>query len=71
MPASRTTISFNEKNWKALLKAKNKSALVNQALQFFLSAKMTLQQKEEEFILCELEHYNETGESYSLVESLK
>ncbi len=71
MPASRTTISFNEQNWKALTKASNKSALVNQALQFFFAAKNILKQKEEEFILNELAHYDETGEGYSLNEALK
>jgi hypothetical protein len=71
MPASRTTISFNEQNWKALKKAGNKSAIVNQALQFFFSAKETLKQKEEEFILNELAHYDETGEKYSIKQALK
>jgi hypothetical protein len=71
MPASRTTISFNEQNWKTLKKSDNKSDVVNQALQFFFSAKKTLKQKEEEFILNEIAHYNETGESYSLDEVLK
>ncbi|NQV90835.1 hypothetical protein HQ487_05545 [Candidatus Uhrbacteria bacterium] len=71
MPASRTTISFNEQNWKTLEKAENKSAVVNQALHFFFSAKKTLKQKEEEFILNELAHYTETGESYPLNDALK
>ena len=71
MPASRTTISFNEQNWKTLKKVGNKSAVVNQALQFFFSAKKTLKQKEEEFILNELVHYDKTGEEYSLKEALK
>jgi hypothetical protein len=71
MPASRTTISFNEQNWKTLEKTDNKSAVVNQALQFFFSAKKMLKQKEEEFILDEIAHYNETGEVYSINEALK
>jgi len=71
MPASRTTISFNEKNWEKIKNAKNKSSLVNQALQFFFHAKKTLKQREEEFILEEIAHYNETGESYSLEEIFK
>ena len=71
MSVSRTTISFSEQNWKTLKKASNKSAVVNQALQFFFSAKKTLKQREEEFLLNELAHYAETEESYSLNEALK
>ncbi len=71
MSVSRTTISFNEQNWKEVAKTKNKSAFVNDAVKFFISAKKTLKLREEEFILNELAHFEETGESYSLREALK
>ena len=71
MPVSRTTISFNEQNWKNLKNEKNKSAFVNKALSFYISATKKLKEREEEFILNELAHYENTGESYSLQEALK
>ncbi len=71
MSVSRTTISFNEQNWKQVASAKNKSAFVNDAVKFFVSAKKALKDKEEEVILNELAHFEETGESYSLKETLK
>ncbi|MBT5808548.1 hypothetical protein HOI18_04720 [Candidatus Uhrbacteria bacterium] len=71
MPASRTTISFNEQNWKEVSKAKNKSAFVNNAVNFFVSTKKALKKKEEEFLLNELAHFEETNETYSLEEALK
>ena len=71
MPASRTTISFNEKNWSKVKKASNKSAYVNKAVAFFISAQKLLKKKEEEVILRELEHFANTGESYSLKDALK
>lgn len=69
MPASRSTISFEEKNWKALKDVPNKSKMVNVALRFYLDSKATLKKKEEEFILNELAHYEDTGEAYSFEET--
>ena len=71
MSVSRTTISFNEQNWKEVVKAKNKSAFVNDAIKFFVSAKKILKKKEEEIILNELAHFEETEESYSLKDTFK
>ncbi len=69
MPASRSTISFTEQNWKKLSEIDNKSKTVNIALKFFFDSKELLKKKEEEFILNELQHYNDTGESYSFEET--
>jgi hypothetical protein len=69
MPASRSTISFNEQNWSQLKDVKNKSKMVNAALQFYFDAKEVLRQKEEEFILQELAHYEDSGEVYSFEET--
>lgn len=69
MGASRSTISFTEDNWKAIRNADNKSKVVNVALNFYLDSKRLLKKKEEEFILNELAHYENTGESYSLEET--
>ncbi len=66
MSASRSTISFTEDNWKAIGNADNKSKMVNVALSFYFDSKKLLKKKEEEFILGELAHYENTGESYSL-----
>jgi len=44
---------------------------MNDAVKFFVSAKKSLKKKEEEVILNELAHFEETGESYSLKETLK
>ena len=65
MTASRSTISFNEKNWKKLKNIKNKSKVVNTALTFYFDSQELLRKKEEEFILKELKHYEETGECYT------
>lgn len=69
MSASRSTISFEEQNWKALQNVPNKSKIVNIALKFYFDSKVTLKKKEEEFILNELAHYEETGEAYSFEET--
>ncbi len=69
MPASRSTISFEEQNWEALQKVPNKSKVVNVALKFYLDSKAILKKKEEEFILNELAHYEDTGEAYSFEET--
>lgn len=68
MTASRSTISFTEDNWAKLSKSKNKSQVVNAALAFYFDGCEMLSQKEEEFILNELEHYRVTGECYSTEE---
>lgn len=69
MPVSRSTISFDEQNWEALQDTPNKSKLVNVALRFYLDAKATLKEKEEEFILNELARYETDGEAYSFEET--
>ena len=71
MPASRSTISFTEQNWEKLEKEKNKSSIVNQALLFYFQTKERLKQREEEFILKELAHFEETQESYSFEDTFK
>ncbi len=71
MPASRSTISFTEQNWKKLEASGNKSKTVNVALRFFFDSKELLKEKEEDFILNELQNYDETGESYSFEETFK
>lgn len=69
--ASRSTIGFDEENWSKLVSEKNRSKVVNQALHFFYSAQKYLQEKEEEFILEELAHYQKTGEHYTFDETFK
>ena len=69
MVASRSTISFTEENWNEIQKTSNKSKMVNSALKFYFDAKNLLKKREEEFILNELAHYEETGESYSFEET--
>lgn len=71
MPASRSTISFNEQNWQKLAGSHNKSKTVNVALKFFFDSKELLKEKEEEFILNELQHYEDSGESYGFEETFK
>ncbi|KKQ72173.1 MAG: hypothetical protein UT33_C0005G0094 [Candidatus Peregrinibacteria bacterium GW2011_GWC2_39_14] len=71
MPASRSTISFSEQNWKKLSDSDNKSKIVNTALKFFFDSKDLLKKREEEFILNELCHYEKTGESYGFDETFK
>lgn len=65
MAASRSTISFEQENWQKLEKEANKSQTVNIALKFYYSSKEKLKKAEEEFILNELAHFEETGESYN------
>jgi len=43
--------------------------MVNVALQFYFDSRELLKQKEEEFVLNELAHYEETGEVYSFEET--
>lgn len=69
MPAIRSTISFTQKNWKNIQDEKNRSKLVNTAVEYYLKAQNFLQEKEQEFILQELNHYEDTGESYSFDET--
>lgn len=71
MPSSRSTISFTEQNWQKLEASENKSKTVNVALKFFFDSKELLKEKEEDFILNELQHYEDTGESYSFEETFK
>lgn len=71
MPASRSTISFTEQNWRKLESSNNKSKVVNIAIRFFFDSKELLKEKEEDFILNELQHYDDTGESYSFEETFK
>lgn len=69
MIAARSTISFTENNWAKMKKEENKSKLVNKALEFYFGSKKLLKQKEEEFILNELAHFESTGERYSFEET--
>lgn len=69
MPASRSTVSFSEDNWKALQKVNNKSKVVNLALAFYFDARKMLKKREEEFIFNELKHYEDTGEAYDFGET--
>lgn len=71
MSTSRSTISFTEQNWAKLAVSSNKSKTVNVALKFFFDSKVLLKEKEEEFILNELQNYEKTGESYSFEETFK
>ena len=71
MSASRSTISFTEENWNKLAKGKNKSKMVNIALKFFFDSKDHLKESLEEFVLNELKHYEDTGESYSFEDTFK
>jgi hypothetical protein len=71
MIAARSTISFTEENWTAVAKEKNKSKLVNKALELYLGTKKLLKQKEEEFLLNELAHLESTGETYSFEETFR
>ena len=69
MTVVRSTVSFVESNWKKIAKAKNKSKVVNDAIAYYFAAKDYLKEKEEEFILGELKHYQETGEAYTFEET--
>ncbi|PIQ79892.1 hypothetical protein COV81_00550 [Candidatus Peregrinibacteria bacterium CG11_big_fil_rev_8_21_14_0_20_41_10] len=69
MPAFRSTISFTEQNWEKLEAGDNKSRMVNIALKFFFDSKELLKKKEEDFILNELQHYEDNNESYSFEET--
>lgn len=71
MPTSRSTVSFTEDNWEKLETTGNKSKIVNVALKFYFDSRELLQDKEEEFILNELAHYENTEESYSFDETFK
>jgi len=71
MTASRSTISFTLSNWQKLANSENKSKTVNAALSFFFASKDLLKSKEEEFILNELSHYDDSKESYSFDETFK
>jgi hypothetical protein len=71
MSASRSTISFTERNWEKLEESENKSKTVNIALKFFFDSRELLKDKEEEFILNELQNYKDSGESYSFEETFK
>lgn len=50
-------------------KSSNKSKVVNTALKFYFDSKELLKKKEEEFILNELAHYEQTGEIYTFEET--
>lgn len=69
MPATRSTISFTEDNWHKIESEKNKSKLVNQAIEYFYKSKDFLKNKEEDFILNELAHFDAVNESYSYEET--
>ena len=69
MITARSSISFTKENWEEMAKAENKSKLVNKALEFYFGSKKLLKQKEEEFILNELAHFESTGEVYSFEET--
>ena len=69
MPAARSSISFTKDNWTKIENASNKSKVVNAALQFYFDSKELLRKKEEEFILNQLAHYEETGEVYTFEET--
>ncbi len=71
MPASRSSVSFTESNWKKLSRVDNRSKVVNIALQFYFDSKDLLKEKEEEFILAELGHYEDSGEVYSFEDTFK
>ncbi len=69
MSISRSSISFTEDNWNKIENASNKSKVVNTALQFYFDSKELLKKREEEFILNQLAHYEETGEVYTFEET--
>ena len=71
MSATRSTISFHEHNWQKIAQQKNRSKLVNTALDYYFRAQDFLKDKEEEFILQELHHYEKTGEHYSAEETFE
>ena len=71
MAATRTSISFNQNNWEKLAAEPNRSKIVNEAVDFFYNAQKFLKEKEEEFILGELAHYQKTGEHYTFEETFK
>jgi len=71
MSVVRSTISFQPQNWKKIACVKNRSKLVNKALEYYFTAQDFLKKKEEEFILQELGHYRKTGERYSLEKTLE
>lgn len=75
MSVKKSSISFNPQIWQQLGLFKNKSKVVNEALELYFSlqkfrAKQELEisEAETEFLLSELEHYKKTGESYSYQE---
>lgn len=59
MSVSRSTISFDSKNWNQLAGAKNRSKVVNQALEYFFASQEFLESKKQEFLLKELQDYQD------------
>ena len=71
MAIVRSTIAFAEKNWQKLATQKNRSKLVNTALDYYFRAQGFLQEKEEEFFLQEMKHFKDSGESYTFEETFR
>lgn len=71
MSVTRSTVSFTENNWNRITDANNRSKLVNDALTYFFTAQDYLKEKEEEFILGELKHYQDSGEHYTFEETFR
>jgi len=70
MSVTRTTISVSAENWEYLKTIKNRSREVNHALNYYLKAKKFLAQKEEEFLLLELEDYYKEPEKGKTFEEI-
>ena len=71
MSVTRSTVSFTENNWNKISGTSNRSKLVNDALAYFFAAKDYLKEKEEEFILNELKHYQDSDEHYTFEETFR
>ncbi len=70
MSVTRSTISFDSQNWLKIADVKNRSKVVNQALQYFFASESFIKAKKEEFLLQELQDYYNTpsdGQSFEEV----
>jgi hypothetical protein len=67
---ARSTVSFTEQNWEYLKEVSNRSRFINQALEYYFKAQAFIKTKEEEFLLSELNDYQQNpqeGKKFSEV----
>jgi hypothetical protein len=67
---ARSTVSFTEQNWEYLKEVSNRSRFINQDLEYYFKAQAFIKTKEEEFLLSELNDYQQNpqeGKKFSEV----